>query len=119
MWLGALTWQIGYDTIYAYTDIRDDERLGLRSTARRFGSNGIYWLSGFYIASIILWMMAGYWMEMSWAYQVVMLAVAAHLFWQLYRFDLNRPDVSFSLFRANMMTGILLIIAALAGAYIA
>ncbi len=38
MRLGALTWQIGYDTIYAYTDIRDDERLGLRLTARRFGT---------------------------------------------------------------------------------
>ena len=118
MWLGALTWQIGYDTIYAYTDIRDDERLGLRSTARRFGTQGIYWLSGFYIVSIILWVLAGYWMQMSWAYHVVMLAVAAHLFWQLYRFDLNRPDRSFSLFRANILTGVLLLIAALAGVYI-
>ena len=57
-------------------------------------------------------------MQMSWAYHLVMLAVAAHLFWQLYRFDLNRPDRSFSLFRANILTGVLLVIAALAGVYI-
>lgn len=118
MWLGALSWQIGYDTIYAYTDIRDDERLGLRSTARRFGNQGIYWLSGFYGVSVVLWLIAGALMQMNWGYFVVMMVVAAHLIWQLCRFDLARPDRSFSLFRANILTGVLLIAAALAGVYL-
>ena len=51
MWAGAVTWQIAYDTMYAYTDIKDDLKLGLKSTAIRFGDNGIYWLSGFYNAT--------------------------------------------------------------------
>jgi 4-hydroxybenzoate polyprenyltransferase len=115
MWLGALTWQIGYDTLYAYTDIRDDERLGLRSTARKFGDNGLYWLSGFYAISIGLWMIAGALLNMQWGYYPVLALVAAHLFWQLKVFDLQRPDKSHYLFKANIQTGILLILAALAG----
>ncbi len=37
MWAGAIAWQIGYDTIYAYVDLKDDTRLGLKSTAILFG----------------------------------------------------------------------------------
>ncbi|MDP0929521.1 hypothetical protein Q0601_20240 [Paracoccus onubensis] len=40
MWLGALAWQIGYDTTYGYVDVRDDKRLGLKSTAILFGAHG-------------------------------------------------------------------------------
>lgn len=115
MWLGALTWQIGYDTLYAYTDIRDDERLGLRSTARKFGDKGLYWLSGFYAISVVLWLVAGALLEMHWGYYLILVLVAAHLFWQLKVFDLQRPDKSHYLFKANIQTGILLILAALAG----
>lgn len=115
MWLGALTWQIGYDTLYAYTDIRDDERLGLRSTARRFGDNGLYWLSGFYAISIGFWLIAGVLLNMQWGYYPILALVAAHLFWQLKVFDLQRPDKSHYLFKANIQTGALLILAALAG----
>lgn len=118
MWLGAFTWQIGYDTLYAYTDIQDDEKLGLRSTARFFGNKGIYWLSGFYTISIILWVIAGYLMPMNWPYYVVMAGVALHLFWQLQAFDIHNPAKSHKLFTANIQTGLLLIIAALVGSYL-
>lgn len=117
MWLGALTWQIGYDTLYAYTDIKDDERLGLKSTARRFGDQGLYWLSGFYIISMVLWLLAGWLMDMEKAYYFVMGAVALHLFWQLRVFDIQNPAQNHMLFKANIHTGLLLILAALAGVF--
>lgn len=40
MWLGAVAWQIGYDTVYAYVDARDDARIGIKSTALLFGRHG-------------------------------------------------------------------------------
>ncbi|MDM9558970.1 4-hydroxybenzoate octaprenyltransferase [Bordetella petrii] len=114
-WLGAVLWQVGYDSIYAYVDVRDDARLGLRSTAMRFGAHGKLWIGGFYAATIALWAWGGHAMELGWGYQAGMVAVAAHLAWQLYTFDLQRPDRNFMLFRANLWTGVLLIAAALAG----
>jgi len=118
MWLGAVLWQVGYDSIYAYIDVRDDQQLGLRSTALRFGARGKQWIGGFYIATIALWAWGGYDIGMSWAYQVGIFAVAVHLAWQLYIFDLQRPARSLMLFRANLWTGVLLIAAALAGTLI-
>src|SRR5690606_10495353 len=105
-------WQVGYDSIYAYVDVRDDARLGLRSTAMRFGAHGKLWIGGFYAATIALWAWGGHAMGLGWGYQAGMVAVAAHLAWQLYTFDLQRPDRNFMLFRANLWTGVLLIAAA-------
>lgn len=115
MWLGAVLWQVGYDSIYAYVDVRDDTQLGLHSTALRFADKGKTWISGFYIATMVLWLWAGVAMDMAWPYYVVMAAIAAHFIWQMRVFDVARPERNFMLFRANMAVGVLLLVAALAG----
>lgn len=115
MWLGAVLWQVGYDSIYAYVDVRDDRSLGLHSTAMRFGDQGKLWIGGFYAATLALWIWGGYAMGLGWGYFAGMGAVAIHLAWQLREFDLQRPERNFKLFRANLWTGVLLIAAALAG----
>ena len=38
LYAGLIFWTIGYDTIYACQDIEDDAFVGIKSTARRFGS---------------------------------------------------------------------------------
>lgn len=115
MWLGAVLWQVGYDSVYAYVDLRDDLKLGLRSTAMRFGDKGHAWIGGFYAATVILWLWGGYAIGMAWPYHVVVAAIGVHFAWQLSTFDLARPDRSFMLFRANITVGVMLLVAALAG----
>ena len=78
MWLGAVLWQVGYDSIYAYVDVRDDRSLGLHSTAMRFGDQGKLWIGGFYRPPW-RWAWGGYAIGMSWAYYVGIAAVALHL----------------------------------------
>lgn len=116
MWLGAVLWQIGYDSIYAYVDMRDDRKLGLHSTAMRFADRGKLWISGFYIATLALWTWAGWSLGTGWGYYLGMAALAAHFAWQMAVFDLDKPDRNFMLFRANLWVGAVLIAAALAGA---
>ena len=111
MWLGAVLWQIGYDTIYAYVDMRDDARLGLHSTALKFRDNGKVWVTGFYIATVALWTWGGWAMGLGGVYYIGMAMVAIHLGWQAWRFDLHKPDRNFGLFRANLWTGALLLAA--------
>ena len=45
MWIGAIAWQIGYDTVYAYVDVKDDARLGLKVDGNLVRSEGqsLYW----------------------------------------------------------------------------
>jgi len=37
LYIGLIFWTVGYDTIYACQDIEDDMKIGVKSTARRFG----------------------------------------------------------------------------------
>lgn len=115
MWAGAVAWQIAYDAIYGYIDMEDDLKLGLKSAAIRFGDKGRQWLSGFYALSIVLWVAAGYGMDMHWSYFVVMAAIALHFVWQMVQFDPARREQGLPLFKANMTVGVLLIVAALVG----
>jgi 4-hydroxybenzoate polyprenyltransferase len=115
MWAGAVLWQVGYDSIYAYVDVRDDLSLGLHSTAMRFADSGKVWISGFYGAAIALWVYSGVALHMDWPYYAVMAILAGHFIWQMCLFDLARPDRNFMLFRANIWVGVLLVAGALAG----
>ncbi|WP_417251816.1 4-hydroxybenzoate octaprenyltransferase [Castellaniella sp.] len=115
MWVGAVLWQIGYDAIYAYIDLRDDRMLGLKSVAMWFGDHGRAWISGFYAATAALWFAAGWGMGMNWPYYVVMAVISGHFVWQMVHFDVQHPERGLRIFRSNMQVGVLLIVAALAG----
>lgn len=117
MWAGAIAWQIGYDTVYAYVDVKDDTRLGLKSTAILFGANGKTLIGLFYALAVVAWALGGWMSGMSMPYAVGMLVIATHLAWQTWRIDLHRPEVNFRLFLANILTGALLAGAAFAGTW--
>ncbi|MDR9760792.1 4-hydroxybenzoate octaprenyltransferase [Rhizobium redzepovicii] len=117
MWAGAVAWQIGYDTVYAYVDVRDDTRLGLKSTAILFGRRGKLWIGLFYALAVAAWSLGGWLLEMSSPYTIGMLVIAAQLAWQTRRIDLARPDLNYRLFLANILTGVLLAGTALSGTW--
>lgn len=117
MWAGAIAWQIGYDTVYAYVDVRDDTRLGLKSTAILFGRHGKACIGLFYALAVGAWSIGGWLLGMSAFYAIAMLAIAAHLAWQTWRIDLARPEVNFRLFLANILTGGLLAGSAFVGTW--
>lgn len=117
MWAGAIAWQIGYDTVYAYVDVKDDTRLGLKSTAILFGERGKRIIGLFYVSTIAAWSVGGWLSGMSLPYAFGMLVIAAHLAWQVRRIDLARPDVNYRLFLANILTGLLLAASSLVGTW--
>lgn len=115
MWVGAIAWQVGYDTIYAYVDAKDDTRLGLKSTAVLFGRYGRVCIGGFYVLAIGAWLIGGRLLGMSIFFTIGVLVIAVHLAWQTWRVDIDRPAMNFRLFNANIFTGMLLTCSALAG----
>jgi 4-hydroxybenzoate polyprenyltransferase len=115
MWAGTIAWQIGYDTVYAYVDVQDDTRLGLKSTAILFGHRGKAWIGGFYALTVGVWSIGGWLLGTSLPYAIGVLVIAAHLAWQICRLDLSRPELSFRLFLSNVLTGVLLACGALIG----
>jgi 4-hydroxybenzoate polyprenyltransferase len=51
LYASTLVWAIGYDTIYALQDARDDAIVGIRSTARLFRTRVKLGVGAFYVAT--------------------------------------------------------------------
>lgn len=68
---------------HALQDIRDDIKLGLKSTAIKFGSNGKYWLSSFAASTSLLLLASGCQASLSWPYLFGVAAVSCHFAWQV------------------------------------
>ncbi|WP_275233738.1 4-hydroxybenzoate octaprenyltransferase [Pantoea ananatis] len=117
MWLGAVCWQVGYDSIYAYADIADDAKLKLKSTALLFSDKGRQWIGSFYAATIALWSFGGIHLNMSTAYFIVIFLITLHFSWQIKTFSIHQPNQSLNLFRANVLVGMLLLLAAIFGSF--
>ena len=109
LYAGCVLWTIGYDTIYAHQDKEDDEALGLKSTALRFGDATKPWLVAFYSGSVILWGGAGYLAGAGFIAAAALAATATHLVWQIRTLDISDPQNCLVRFRSNCTVGWLLV----------
>ena len=62
-YIGAIFWTLGYDTIYGYQDIKDDEIIGLKSTSIKFKGTAKKFLFTCYSFLTILFIVGGYYMN--------------------------------------------------------
>ena len=53
-YLGAIFWTLGYDTIYGFQDIKDDEIIGVKSTSIKFKKNPKIFLTFCYLLTLSL-----------------------------------------------------------------
>jgi len=108
LYASALAWTIGYDTIYAMQDARDDAVVGIRSTARLFADRARLGVGLFYAAAAALALAAillaggGRLAFVGW------LAYAAHLGWQVSEVPGASVAKALMLFRSNRDAGLLL-----------
>ena len=108
LYASAFAWTIGYDTIYALQDARDDAIVGIRSTARLFGPRVKLGVGAFYAASAALALGA---IEAAGGGAIALigwLAYAAHLGWQASQVEGADPATALRLFRSNRDAGLIL-----------
>jgi 4-hydroxybenzoate polyprenyltransferase len=108
LYLGAVAWTIGYDTIYAHQDAEDDLMLGLKSTALRFGENSPTWVGGFYSVAVALWAVAGFLAGAHLMYFLTLALVGLQLAWQVSTLNIDDPKNCLRRFRSNRDVGIAL-----------
>ncbi|EMS68680.1 4-hydroxybenzoate polyprenyltransferase, mitochondrial [Triticum urartu] len=89
LYTAGICWTLVYDTIYAHQDKEDDLKVGVKSTALRFGDSTKQWISAFGAASIGSLALSGYNAELAWPYYPLLTAGAAHLAWQISTVDLS------------------------------
>jgi 4-hydroxybenzoate polyprenyltransferase len=108
LYFSAFAWTIGYDTIYALQDARDDAIVGIRSTARLFGARARLGVGLFYAASAALALAA---IELAGGGLIAAagwLAFSAHLAWQVSGIEGADPATALKLFRSNRDAGFIL-----------
>ena len=107
LYAGLVFWTLGYDTVYAIQDLEDDALVGVKSTARRFGSAVRPAVSVIYAVCIVLCAAAGY-LAASAGGIVAITPFALHLIQQAIRTDASKEARALMLFRANRDAGVLL-----------
>jgi 4-hydroxybenzoate polyprenyltransferase len=117
LYAGAISWVIGYDTIYAHQDREDDALIGIKSTALLFGPRTKPMLALFYGLAVGLIGLSGLMAGAGAAFALGLAAFAGHLAWQIVRLDIDDPDRCLRLFKANRDAGLILFAGMLVDAY--
>jgi 4-hydroxybenzoate polyprenyltransferase len=108
LYAGAISWVIGYDTIYAHQDREDDALIGIKSTALLFRERTKPMLASFYALAVGLIALAGWSAGAGLVFALGLLAFAAHLAWQIARLDLDDPINCLMVFKSNRDAGLIL-----------
>lgn len=105
LYIGAIMWTIGYDTIYAHQDKEDDALVGVRSTARLFGAKTKLALIVLYGGALICFGWAFAMAQVPMPALAGLLAAGVHLYRQIIVLDIDNPDQCLQLFRSNNNVG--------------
>jgi 4-hydroxybenzoate polyprenyltransferase len=118
LYLGAIAWVIHYDTIYAHQDIEDDVLVGLKSTAVLFRDRTKPALAAFSAAAVLLTGTAGFFVGGGVIFALGLAGFAAHLTWQIARFELGNPALCLRLFKSNRDAGLILFVGLVLDAFV-
>ncbi|AMY71437.1 4-hydroxybenzoate octaprenyltransferase [Frigidibacter mobilis] len=113
LYVAGIAWTLFYDTIYAHQDKEDDALIGVKSTARLFGTNTPRWLALFLLATVVLMALAVLIALLPQAAPLTLVlglaapwAMGWHLLWQMRKLDIDDPDTCLHLFRSNRDAGL-------------
>jgi 4-hydroxybenzoate polyprenyltransferase len=110
LYAGAISWVIGYDTIYAHQDREDDALIGIKSTALLFRERTKPMLALFYTLAVALIALAGWSAGAGLVFALGLLAFAAHLAWQIARLNVDDPVNCLVVFKSNRDAGLILFV---------
>ena len=115
-YFGAIFWTLGYDTIYGFQDIKDDEIIGVKSTSIKFKNNPKQFVLICYLVFIISQVYIGIEMNFADIYFFGIIIVALHLLaFQLLRLNVNSERSCFQIFKSNNFLGFMIFVNILIG----
>jgi 4-hydroxybenzoate polyprenyltransferase len=105
-YFGAIFWTLGYDTIYGFQDIKDDEIIGVKSTSIKFKKKPKLFLTTCYLLFLISLILVSFIMKLNSMSYFFILISAVHLFFfQIYNFNYQDPKTCLKIFKSNNFFG--------------
>ena len=105
LYLGAIFWTLGYDTIYGTQDISDDELIGVKSTAIKFKNNINQFVMGCYLLSSIIFVLIMLNLKINYSFMFMIFFIAT-LFYQVKIFKVNNSSSCLRAFKINNFSGL-------------
>ena len=110
-YFGAIFWTLGYDTIYGYQDIKDDEIIGVKSTSIKFKNNPKIFVSFCYFIFIASLILTGFYMDFSNIYFLLLILPILHLFiFQINKLKIKNSNSCQLKFKSNNFLGLVIFI---------
>ena len=117
-YLGAIFWTLGFDTIYGYQDLKDDEIIGVKSTSIKFKKKPKLFLTTCYSIFLISLILVGIFMKLNTMFYFFILIPTAHLlFYQIYNFNYKDPKNCLKIFKSNNFFGAIILCNILIGKF--
>ena len=111
LYIGAIFWTLGYDTIYGFQDIQDDEIIGLKSTSIKFKKKPFIFLLTCYVFLFLMLILLGISKNFNIFYYAFGLIIMYHLFfYQLKSVDIKNPINCLKIFKSNNFFGFLVFV---------
>ena len=108
LYLSAIFWTLGYDTIYGAQDMSDDEIIGLKSTSIKFKKNIKLFVSiAYFLATIILIYLFNEKIKINLSFFFILLFILSLIF-QILKFNKNKPASCLEVFKLNNYSGLFL-----------
>ena len=115
-YIGAIFWTLGYDTIYGYQDIKDDEIIGIKSTSIKFKNNPKTFLTLCYSFLLISLILIGVLMNFNNIFYLFLIIPFCHLFfYQINFININKPEDCLKIFKSNNVLGLIVCMNILVG----
>lgn len=109
IYAAGVFWTLGYDTIYAHQDKRDDELIGIKSTARLFADNSRPWVTLFYALCLGFLALAGLVVGLGQAFYIALLIAGGFIAIQLAVWNMNSPEDCLLRFHTNRDFGLIIL----------
>ena len=110
LYLSAIFWTLGYDTIYGLQDVYDDEIIGTKSTAIKFKDNIKIFVSACYCLFVFFILILLFMMEISKSNLILVPLFILSLIYQIKIFNIKNPESCLKAFKNNNLVGIFILI---------
>ena len=110
LYFSAIFWTLGYDTIYGLQDVRDDEIIGVKSTAIKFKNNVKIFVGTCYSLCVFIILIMSLMLEVNKYLLLLSIPFIISLGYQIKIFKINNPKSCLVAFKNNNLSGLLIFI---------
>jgi len=109
-YFGAIFWTLGYDTIYGFQDIKDDEIIGVKSASIKFKNEPKKILLFSYFIFVTSLFLVGILMDFKTQYFLFLIVPTVHLILQVKNLNISLPSICLKIFKSNNLLGLIILI---------